>query len=153
MAEYILNRKLTIAELPRNEVFQFFADAQNLQEMCPPELNFTILTPKPIEITKGTIIEYKLSLYGFPFRWKTLISGWNPPRSFVDKSLKGPYKQWVHRHVFTENKNGGTDMEDIVCYRLPFEPLSVFGHWWVQRQLKHIFDFRETAIFNLIKPA
>lgn len=92
MAEHILKRKITINR-SIEDVFDFFSEAQNLQEMCPPKLDFHILTPLPFKIQKDTIIDYKLKLRGFPIRWQTLISDWNPPFSFVDESLKGPYKQ------------------------------------------------------------
>jgi ligand-binding SRPBCC domain-containing protein len=75
-----------------------------------------------------------------------LISEWNPPYSFVDKSLKGSYKQWIHKHIFTENENGGTDIEDIVRYRLPFEPLGDIGHWLVRKELENIFDYRQKIV-------
>ncbi len=136
--------------MPRNEVFDFFSDAGNLEQITPPELNFRITTPQPFEISEGTLIDYKLSLRGVPITWKTLISEWNPPHSFVDESLKGPYKQWIHTHRFSENDNGETEMEDIVRYRLPFEPLGDLVHWYVKRELKYIFDFRENAVVKLL---
>lgn len=150
MAEHTLTRKLSIN---RNidEVFDFFSEAQNLQEICPPELNFNILTPLPIEVKKDTIIDYKLKLRGFPIKWKTRISDWNPPFSFVDESLKGPYKQWIHTHTFAENAEGGTEMEDIVRYRLPFEPVGDIALWFVRRELDYIFDFRQETVIRMLE--
>ena len=149
MAEYILHRRLTI-DRPRAEVFRFFTDAGNLQEMCPPELDFTLLTPQPLEIKKGTIIDYRLKLRGFPIHWKTLISAWNPPYSFIDESIKGPYKQWVHEHILKENGDAGTDIEDIIRYRLPLEPFGDLAHCLVRRELNHIFDYRQKAVVRMM---
>jgi len=149
MAEFTLNRKLTLKK-PLTEVFEFFAKAENLQKICPPELDFTMLTPLPFEMRKGTLIDYNIRLYGFPLRWRTLISEWNPPHSFIDESVKGPYKQWIHRHTFTENEKGETNIEDHVRYRLPFEPLGDIGHWLVRRELKYIFDYRQRIVAQLL---
>lgn len=150
MAEYILERK-QIIEHPREEVFRFFADAGNLERITPPELNFHILTPQPIDIKKGTLIDYQLKLRGIPINWKTEITGWNPPFDFVDTALKSPYKQWIHRHCFTVGERGETIMEDIVRYRLPLEPLGDIAHFYVKKELNYIFDYRRKVIEEIFQ--
>jgi ligand-binding SRPBCC domain-containing protein len=145
MAEHILQRK-QIIERPREEVFEFFADAGNLERITPPELNFHIVTPQPIDIGKGALIDYRLKLRGIPITWKTEITQWNPPFDFVDTALKSPYKQWIHLHTFEEGERGGTIMQDVVRYRLPLEPLGDLAHWYVKKELNYIFDFRKTAV-------
>ena len=73
MSEHILERKQIIIR-PIKEVFDFFADAGNLEKITPPELNFQITTSQPIDIKKGTLIEYQLKLRGIPIKWKTEIT-------------------------------------------------------------------------------
>lgn len=150
MAEHILTRKLTL-DLPREKVFDFFANAGNLEKITPPELNFHILTKQPIDIKKGTLIDYQLKLRGVPLKWKTVISLWNPPYEFVDEALKSPYKQWIHRHTFTELEENKTLIEDEVRYRLPFEPLGDAAHFFVRRELDYIFDYRQKAVAEILK--
>lgn len=145
MAEHILIRSFNL-DLPRKEVFDFFADAGNLERITPPELNFRILSEQPIDIRQGTLIEYKLRLRGIPINWKTEISVWNPPHSFTDRALKSPYRQWNHRHTFTEISENRTEVEDEVRYRLPLEPLGDLFYWLVRRELNHIFDYREKTV-------
>ena len=148
MAEHILKRSLTL-NLPRERVFDFFADAANLERITPPELNFHIVTSQPIDIKQGALIDYKLKLRGLPLTWKTIISVWRPPFEFVDKALKSPYKQWIHRHTFTEIEKNKTLIEDEVRYRLPFEPFGDLGHFIVRRELNYIFDFRQKTVAEI----
>lgn len=145
MAEHILERK-QIIERPRREVFDFFADAGNLEKITPPELNFKIITPQPIDIKKGALIDYQIKLRGIPLTWKTEITLWNPPFEFVDTAFKSPYKQWIHSHKFTIGEQNETIIEDIVRYRLPFEPLGDVAHFIVRRELNYIFDYRYKII-------
>lgn len=149
MAEHILTRDLTL-DLPIEEVFDFFSDAVNLEQITPPELNFRITTPQPINIKKGTLIDYKLRMRGFPMTWQTVISEWEPPYSFTDEALKSPYNQWIHRHTFTDLEENKTLIEDEVKYRLPLEPLGDLAHWFVRRELNYIFDFRQKAVKKIL---
>jgi ligand-binding SRPBCC domain-containing protein len=142
-------RTRTVLPLPLDEVFTFFSAAENLERITPPELGFRIATPLPVEMRPGALIDYRLSLFGLPFRWRTEITEWDPPHSFVDTQLRGPYAQWIHRHRFTE-VDGGTLMEDEVRYRLPVPVLGMAGVPIVKLQLRRIFSYRERKIRELL---
>ena len=124
---------------PLADVFDFFSEARNLEELTPPWLRFQVLTPEPIEMREGLKIDYRLRLRGIPLRWQSEITKWDPPRLFVDEQVRGPYRVWIHEHRFKE-RDGGTLAEDNVRY-------AVIGGWIadriaVRRDLRKIFQYR-----------
>jgi ligand-binding SRPBCC domain-containing protein len=149
MSEHTLTRAITL-DLPREDVFAFFADAGNLERITPPELSFNIVSPQPIVLAEGSLIDYQLKIFGIPLKWRTEISSWNPPFDFTDRQLKGPYSQWIHRHTFTDLGPARTLIEDEVRYRLPLEPFGEIAHFIVRGELDRIFDFRQTAVAKIL---
>lgn len=135
----------TRAFIPRrtDEVFRFFGDAQNLDVLTPPFLHFRVLTPPPIEMRAGTLIDYRLRLRGVPITWRTHIAVWEPGRRFVDEQVRGPYRSWVHTHTFRE-LDGGTLMDDEVRYRVPGGALV--HRCLVERDVLRIFAYRMDAL-------
>jgi ligand-binding SRPBCC domain-containing protein len=134
---------------PVDEVFDFFSRVENLNRITPAWVNFTLPKTLPQQMALGTQFDFSLRLSGFPVRWKTEITGWDPPRSFEDTQVRGPYRQWVHFHNFTPDADE-TVMEDAVVYRSPgwiLEPLVDF--WYVRRRLEKIFDYREHQVLSI----
>ena len=131
---------------PLDEVFPFFADAHNLEAITPAVLRFNVLTPKPIEMGVGARIEYKLSLRGFPMKWRTQIVAWEPGVRFVDLQVKGPYRLWHHEHTF-QQVGDGTLCRDIVHYSHWGTPLG--ERLLVRPDIEGIFDYRYAEMAKL----
>jgi ligand-binding SRPBCC domain-containing protein len=127
------------------EVFEFFADALNLEAITPPLLRFRVVTPQPIEMRAGTILQYRLRLRGLTLDWLTRIAEWAPGERFVDEQLVGPYRLWHHTHEF-EPHASGTLMCDTVRYALPLWPLGEMAAPIVRRELRRIFDYRREQV-------
>lgn len=132
---------------PLEDLFPFFADAYNLQELTPDLLKFEVLTPKPINMKPGALIDYRLRVRGLPIKWRTEIEVWDPPHRFVDQQLKGPYERWHHTHTFTPTSDGGTLCKDRVEYRPAGGPLApLVNKFFVQRDVVNIFKYRTVEI-------
>jgi ligand-binding SRPBCC domain-containing protein len=136
----------TIIKRPLQEVFQFFSKAENLNKLTPKELEFKILTPLPIKMGKGTLIDYKIKLNGIPFHWKTEICEWKENEFFADQQLKGPYRIWYHTHSFSAVE-GGTEMTDEVKYLSPgwfLEP--IIQALYIKKKVEGVFDYRNSKL-------
>jgi len=152
MHTYVLKRSQVIYR-SRGETFNFFSDAFNLERITPPLLRFRILTPPPIEMETGALLDYRLALFGVPFHWRTLIEEWTPAVSFVDSQVKGPYGLWRHTHTFEELSPNATLVRDRVEYRIPFGLLGRVAHLlFVRRALNKIFDYRAKMTARLLAP-
>ena len=131
---------------PLTEVFPFFADARNLEQLTPSWLSFDVLTPDPISMAVGTTIDYRLAWRGIPLRWRSEIAAWEPPDRFVDRQLRGPYRLWHHEHLFVEEE-GGTTVIDHVDYAVWGGALALrFG---VRRDIERIFAHRSQRLIEI----
>ena len=65
MLEHLLETEVVVP-ITRREVFAFFSDASNLMRITPPSLGFKILTPMPIRMDEGTLIDYTILLHRLP---------------------------------------------------------------------------------------
>ena len=145
MKEFTLHAEIWLPR-PRAEVFAFFADAHNLQALTPPWVKFEVLTPAPIPMRAGALIDYRIRVHGLPIRWRTEITEWLPPHRFVDVQLRGPYTLWHHTHTF-EEREGGTFCVDDVRYRPRGGVLA--NRLFVRRDVERIFAFRREQLLKL----
>lgn len=147
--ERVLERS-QVVPVDVDEAFAFFADAWNLEAITPPWLRFRILEAPPM-LERGSLLLYRLRLFGVAIRWRTEIAEWRPPFRFTDVQLAGPYRRWEHTHRLGQVA-GGTEIHDRVVYRLPFEPLaSALAPVTVRPWLRAIFDYRAEQIEALLR--
>lgn len=138
-----------ISPVAVQEAFAVFENPYNLAKITPPWLNFRILTPN-LQMRLGAEIDYEFRWMGIPLRWRTRITGYEPPFHFVDEALKSPYLLWRHRHTFCALPEGVL-ISDRVDYALPFGLFGNAAHRLVvRRQLDRIFDYREKVISQML---
>jgi ligand-binding SRPBCC domain-containing protein len=142
MKSFTLRASLRVPA-PIDQVFAFFSQAENLDLLTPTFLGFRILTPPPITLHKGTTIDYRISLHGFPISWSSEITEWEPPHRFVDTQRRGPYRAWKHVHDF-EREGDGTRVIDRVEYATWGG--AIVNALIVAPELRRIFSFRHSAL-------
>lgn len=153
MNVHVLKRRQHLP-YPIEEVFPFFEKPENLSRLTPDSLHFKILTPSPVPMKTGSVIDYVITISGVEMHWTTLIADYDPPYRFVDVQLRGPYAFWHHTHLFEAASDGGVWMTDEVRYALPMGWIGDLAHaLWVKGQLKRIFDFRAHVVAGFLGDA
>jgi len=72
----------------------------------------------------GDTVTWQARHFGLPWRMTSRISAYDPPASFVDEQLTGPFRRWHHTHHFDPDGHGGTLMRDVVDFAAPLGPLG-----------------------------
>jgi ligand-binding SRPBCC domain-containing protein len=140
LTDHVLERS-QVVPVDVETAFAFFADAWNLEAITPQWLRFRIVEGPPA-LERGSLLLYRLRLFGMPIRWRTEIVEWRPPFGFTDVQIEGPYRRWEHTHRL-RRVAGGTEIHDRVVYRLPYEPLAgLVAPVTVRPWLAAIFDYR-----------
>jgi ligand-binding SRPBCC domain-containing protein len=141
-----------ILQMTLDTAWDFFSDPKNLTKITPPWLNLKITSDIPDKMYEGMIITYKVYPFlGIPSNWVTEITKVKEKVFFVDEQRFGPYKFWHHQHHFKEIDKG-IEMEDVVTYALPFDPLSrPINSIIVGNKVKEIFDFRKEVLLKLFR--
>jgi ligand-binding SRPBCC domain-containing protein len=137
-----------VVAAPLDDAWAFYADPANLEAITPSWLGFRIASA-PSELGRGVFLRYRLTVFGVPVRWTTVIAHWHPPRSFVDVQLSGPYLLWEHTHRLSAG-SGGTEIHDHVRYRVPGGPFAPLVDGVVRRLLAAIFDYRAGRTAELL---
>lgn len=138
---------------PLDEVFPFFSDARNLEQITPDDMGFRVLTPGPLEMRVGLLIDYRVKAFGLPMRWRSEITRWEPRECFVDVQRKGPFRYWEHLHTFEEvslDGEPGVRLGDEVHYAVPGGSLV---HRLLVRGLnERVFRYRAEVMDRLFGP-
>ena len=148
MIHYLHFEQLVPARL--NDVWAYFADPINLNELTPPDMKFEIVTGGDVRMYEGQIIEYRVEFVrGVRSRWLTEIAHVREGTYFVDEQRLGPYRFWYHEHIF-EPQGQGVKMSDRVTYAVPFGVLGdLINSIWIRHRLARVFEYRRKKIIAL----
>ena len=144
-SRYQLDYSQTV-DAPLEEVFAFFARAENLGAITPDSLEFNFAKPAPKDMGEGVEIEHRIKIGPIPMRWLTVIEVWAENREFADAQHKGPYRAWYHHHKFRSSE-GQTQIEDTVYYKPPLGFLGWIANWlFIRSMLRDVFAYRAQVI-------
>ncbi len=127
--------------------WSFFSDPRNLLKLTPPEMKMRIKTDLPERMYPGMVISYQVApLMGISLPWTSKINAVKEKQYFTDDMIEGPFSIWHHQHFFRE-KDGGTEIHDIVDYKVPLGFIGQLFHpILVKKRVQEIFKYREEIV-------
>ena len=103
-------------------------------------------------IQAGSRVVLVTKLGPFPLRWVAEHTEYNPPHSFADRQVSGPFARWEHRHEFLDDGQGGTILRDVVDYDPPLGALGrIMTGEFVRSKLAKMFDYRHEATRRIVE--
>lgn len=134
---------------PLAAVSDFHAHSASMGAITPPPV-IAQIHQAPERLQEGDTMDFTLWLGPLPIRWVAQIEnvGHN---GFTDRQLRGPFRRWVHRHVFRPIDQTTTEVIDQVEAELhpnPFWALVGLGMWL---NMSILFAFRGWKTRSLLE--
>jgi len=82
------------------------------------------------------IVEIRVAF--FRIRIESLHTRYDPPRSFEDEQVRGPFRKWRHVHRIEAHPDGA-ELIDEIDWEMP---VGFIARWFVTPRLKRMFDYR-----------
>lgn len=133
-------------QAPLEEVWAWHTRPGALGRLLPPW--------EPVEIVRrengideGARTTVRVGIGPLSVEWISEHLAPDPPNSFADFQVKGPFARWQHRHLFAALEDGGCEIEDRVEYELPAEPFgALLAGRQVRRRIERGLTYRHRAL-------
>ena len=103
-------------------------------------------------LKEGSQRIFKFPMGPVKMSWVAQHTAYNPPHSFEDIMLKGPFKSWHHTHSFEVTSDGNVMIHDKVNYKLPLGFLGNFvAGRMIKKRLSRMFTAREIRLERDLK--
>ena len=134
--------KETFIRAPPERVFAFHELPDAIHRLIPPWEDAKVIQKAEIsQIGSKAIIETKL--FGLvSVRWIAEHTAYDPPRSFEDVQISGPFASWRHRHIVMPHADGSI-LRDEIEYKPPMSFLGrLAAPFAVVPKLGKMFEYR-----------
>jgi ligand-binding SRPBCC domain-containing protein len=129
---------------PLEVVSDFHRRPGSLGAITPPPAILR-LHLAPEELGEGDEMDFTIWLGPLPIRWVARIEGVSK-EGFSDRQLRGPFKDWVHRHSFVRVDDRTTQVQDQI--EANFRPHLLWGPvglgMWLSLPLMFSYRARQT---------
>lgn len=126
-------------------VFAWHERPGALERLTPPWAVVDVLE-KEGGIRDGARVALRVHRGPTSFKWVLRHKDYIANEQFRDEQISGPFKSWLHTHLFTPIDGGGTKLEDEIDLEAPLG--APIGPLLVKRELGRLFRFRYHRLFT-----
>jgi ligand-binding SRPBCC domain-containing protein len=131
----------SIVRTTPEKLFAFHELPDAFLRLTPPSEKIRVLETAPnLRVGSRAIVDVRI---GFLYvRFESLHTAYDPPRSFEDRQVRGPFRSWRHRHIIEPHPDGSLLIDDIE-YTPPLRFIGrIFGRIIIKRRLQRVFEYR-----------
>ncbi|MGA8807666.1 MAG: SRPBCC family protein [Thermoanaerobaculia bacterium] len=123
------------------QLFAFHELPDAFLRLLPPGEKIRVIQVAPnLNAGSRTIVNVRIALLWMTF--ESLHTAYDPPHSFEDQQVCGPFRHWRHRHIVEPHPDGAILIDDIE-YTPPFGLLGrAVDGIVIKRRLRTVFAFR-----------
>mgnify|MGYP002032902032 CR=1 FL=1 len=139
----------TVVDADVESTFAWFEHEGSFRRLMPPwEVAEEVRADESLEVGSQRVFRFPMG--PIKMTWVAEHTGYDPPRFFSDKMVKGPFWSWSHDHHLVE-ESGVTKVIDEVTYQVPFGPVGnladrILGGLLVRRRISRMFTARELRL-------
>jgi ligand-binding SRPBCC domain-containing protein len=123
------------------QLFAFHELPDAFLRLLPPGEKIRVIQIAPnLNVGSRTIVRIRIVFVWVTF--ESLHTAYDPPHSFEDQQVRGPFRSWRHRHLVEPHPDGAVLIDDIEYT----PPLGLLGRIAdpiaIKPRLRKVFAFR-----------
>ena len=136
---------------PLAAVADFHRESASMGAITPPPVLVRVHRA-PAVLQSNDEMAFTLWVGPMPIHWVARIEEVTPT-GFVDRQLRGPFQQWVHRHTFRAISPTVTEVSDEIDITLSDTLLWKVVGWGMYLNLPILFAYRGWQTKRLLEKA
>lgn len=134
-------------------VYAWHAEPEALTRLTPPWENAHVIEQTGGIAQVGSRVKIRVRVGPITQVWTAEHTACEPGRMFQDTMISGPFRRWVHTHLFIPDGPNSSWLEDRVEYEFPLGWLGkVVGGAYTRRRLSRMFEFRHHVTAEAVAP-
>jgi ligand-binding SRPBCC domain-containing protein len=134
---------VTSINAPRDVVFAYSLDVGVHAESMSGSGERPVAGVTAGQMKLGDQVTWRARHFGLWWRMTSRITAYDPPESFIDEQVAGPFAHWHHAHHFERGDLGTTLMTDVIDFAAPYGLAGSIAEALVlNRYMSHLIQLR-----------